>query len=295
MATRDENAARPRAGLIGVGRMGGVMLRCLLERGFEVDAFDPRPEALSAFVGEPGLHRARDARQVAERADVVGIVVFDDDQLMDALDGPRGALTCEGAPPVVMIHSTVTLDTVQRAGVAARRRGAALLDAAVSGGTTEQQEKGELCLMIGGDAEFLARARPVLEAYSTLIVHAGPLGSGMDAKLVRNHAAFTQVAAIHEALRFGRAAGIDDAVSLQILEHTLVLSPNTRATLEVLARGAATSTSDAAARALASYVRNVAHKDLTAVRERAADIDAEVPIAAASDAEITGAFARRDD
>jgi 3-hydroxyisobutyrate dehydrogenase len=293
MSTRDAKDSRPRAGLIGVGRMGAVMLRCLLARGFDVDAFDARREALTPFAGARGLHPAPDARQVAERADVLGIVVFDDEQLMEVLDGPRGVLACEGEPPVVLIHSTVTVETVQRAGEAARRRGAALLDAAVSGGTTEQQQKGELCLMIGGDADTLARARPVLEAYATLIVHAGPLGSGMDAKLVRNHAAFTQVAAIHEALRFGRAAGIDDEVSLQILEHTLVLSPNTRATLEVLARSATEPSSEA--RALASYVREVAHKDLTALRRRAAEVHAEVSIAVASDAEIAVAFANGDD
>ena len=78
---------------------------------------------------------------------------------------------------VVLEMSTIAPETVREIEPSVRRRGAMLLDAPVSG-SVPVVERGELLIMAGGDAEALDRARPVLEAMSSRIIHVGELGTG---------------------------------------------------------------------------------------------------------------------
>lgn len=271
------------AGLIGIGRMGGLMLRCLRRRGFDAVVYDTRPEAVEPFAGDGGVHVAASPREVAERADVVGIVVFDDAQVLDVLVGTDGILAAGGEPPVLLVHSTVTPDALRRAASAAEARGFPLLDAAVSGGTSDQQEAGDLCVMLGGDPAALERARPVIDAFAGLALHVGPLGSGLDAKLVRNMASFSMVAAAYEAFALGRAVGIDAETVTRILEHTQVVSENTRQIVGARPAGHVIDPEREPGLAeMARYLGEVSRKDLEAARARAEEVGLSLPTAAAS-------------
>ncbi|MCE2390714.1 MAG: NAD(P)-dependent oxidoreductase [Proteobacteria bacterium] len=272
-----------RVGLVGIGRMGGLMLRCLRRHGFEAAVFDVREEALAAFAGDGGVHPVSDPRQVAEFADVVGVVVFDDAQVLEVLEGEGGILAAEGDPPVILVHSTVTAAGLRRAHAAAAERGFPLLDAAVSGGTSEQQEAGDLCVMVGGDPAALERARPVLQTYAGLIEHVGSLGSGLDAKLVRNLASFASVASAYQAFELGHWLGIDAETVSRILEHTQVVSGNTRAIVAARPPGQAIDAQgDPQLAEQVRYLGEVARKDLEAARARAAEVDRDLPLAEAS-------------
>ena len=68
--------------------------------------------------------------------------------------------------------STIAPDTVRRVGEAVAATGAAFLDAPVSG-SVPTVEKGELTIMVGGDAAALERARPVLDALAAKVFHVG--------------------------------------------------------------------------------------------------------------------------
>ncbi len=280
-----------RAGLIGIGRMGSLMLGCLRRRGLEVAVLDERPGALEPFSGDAGVRVASSPLELAGLADVIGVVVFDDAQVLDVLEGPRGLLAAGGEPPVILIHSTLTAAGLRRAAAAAAARGFPLLDAAVSGGTTEQQQSGDHGVMVGGEAADLDRARPLLEAYAGLIEHVGPLGSGLDAKLVRNMASFAQVAAVREALDLARALGIATETALRILEHTRVMSQNTREILLTTPLDRTVRAADGPDLAAhARYMDEVAGKDLGAALARAAELEAALPLAEAARGVLARAY-----
>ena len=100
-----------------------------------------------------------------------------------------------------------------------RRRGVDVLDAPVSGGTIGA-EAGTLTIMVGGAEAAAARARPLLEALGTLVVHVGDHGLGQAAKLCNNLCAGVNMAAIAQTLALARREGLDPVVLYELMSNS---------------------------------------------------------------------------
>jgi 3-hydroxyisobutyrate dehydrogenase len=96
----------------------------------------------------------------------------------------------------------------RRIGEQLAQRGARLIDAPVTG-SSPRAEDGTLTIMVGGDEADVERVRPLLEAMGSLIIHAGPLGSGQAVKLINNAVAAANAATVAQALIVGSAQGLD--------------------------------------------------------------------------------------
>jgi 3-hydroxyisobutyrate dehydrogenase len=202
-----------RVGFIGLGDMGGAMASHLAPKGFDARVYDldPRPmEELAATGAKP----ASSCREVGEHAELLSICVPADAHVETVLLGEEGALAGMAAGSLVAIHSTVQPATIERMAAAARERGVELIDACVTGGRAVA-EKGELTLLIGGEQGALEKARPVLEAYGTTLLHAGPLGAGAKMKLAVNLLTYVNWAAAAESFRLAKASGLDTETFLQ--------------------------------------------------------------------------------
>ncbi len=209
---------KPGVAFIGLGRMGGPMCDHLPVAGFDVSVFDVASEAMTARV-DAGARGATSPADAALGADVVSVVVFDAAQARAVLTGPDGLLSTLAPGAVVCVHTTVSLDTIRELAAIADPHGVTVLDAGISGGEPGAA-KGTLLTMVGGPTDALERARPVLDAYSSVVLHAGPLGTGMALKLARNATSFAFMAVVHEALVLADAAGVDPAMLRQALETT---------------------------------------------------------------------------
>lgn len=204
-----------RVAMIGLGRMGGPMADHVIGAGFDVAVFDLATEAMAARTAHGG-RATRSPAEAADGAHVVAIVVFDGHQAADVINGPEGVLRTLRPGAVLCLHTTVAPEVVHDLAGLAEPHGVTLVDAGISGGETGARA-GTLLTMVGGPAEALARARPVLAAFSKEVVHAGPRGTGMALKLARNGASFAMMAAVHEALVLAYHAGVD----LDMLTHVL--------------------------------------------------------------------------
>jgi len=202
-----------RVGYIGLGDMGGAMASNLAPKGFDAHVFDLDAKKVDEVVAT-GATAASSCREVGEHAEVLSVCVPGDSHVEAVLLGESGALAGMAKGSVVAIHSTVQPRTVERMAEAARPRGVELLDVCVTGGRGPA-EKGELTLLIGGEAESLEKVRPVLEAYGTTLLHAGPLGSGAKLKLAVNLLTYVNWAAAAESFRLAKASGLDTEVFLQ--------------------------------------------------------------------------------
>jgi 3-hydroxyisobutyrate dehydrogenase-like beta-hydroxyacid dehydrogenase len=135
--------------------------------------------------------------------------VVDGPQVESVLfDEPHGA--AHGARPGTLFVDCSTIGPAATRELASRlgEYELALVDAPVTGSSPKAQD-GTLTIMVGGtDGEF-ERARPVLEAMGTLIVHAGPLGHGQLVKLINNAVAATNAATLGQALLVGARTGAD--------------------------------------------------------------------------------------
>jgi len=95
-----------------------------------------------------------------------------------------------------------------------RGRGAALIDAPVSGGDVGAREA-RLAIMAGGDRDAFRRVLPVLELMGRSITHCGPIGSGQIAKLCNQILVSVTLLGVSEALVFARKHGLDPSVMIE--------------------------------------------------------------------------------
>jgi 3-hydroxyisobutyrate dehydrogenase len=264
------------AGVLGLGRMGAPMTRCIVQSGFATSVFDLDADAMARAVAD-GARATSSPAAVAAASDVVCVVVLDLAQVEDVLFGTDGVMT--GATPglVVCLCSTVDDDAVLDLAARAAEHHVHVIDTGVAGGPINA-EIASLVTMVGGPEATLARARPVLEAFSGDIVHAGPLGAGMRLKLVKNLGSYLVMCAANETLRFADALGIPAEVVQHVNAASNMLGQFWDMTAErENQRLAPDAPADEIAQAVA--LAALARKDLDAILALAARVDEDLPAA----------------
>ena len=200
---------------IGLGNMGGPMAANLHKAGHRVTAFDLSVEAL-AKAREQGVRTAASAAEAVEGASVV-VSMLPASRHVEALFlGNDGLLAKLAAGTLVIDCSTIAPASAQKVANEAVARGHAMLDAPVSGGTAGAAA-GTLTFIVGGAADVLERARPVLQGMGRNIFHMGGAGAGQVAKLCNNMALGVIMAVTGEALALGTAHGLDARVLSQMM------------------------------------------------------------------------------
>ncbi len=204
-----------RVAFIGLGHMGGPMAANLLKAGHAVQVFDLVAAAVEQAVAQ-GAHAAAHAAEAVEGADVVISMLPASRHVEGLYLGEGGLLPHIAAGALVIDCSTIAPATAQKVAKAAAQRGLAMLDAPVSGGTAGAAA-GTLTFIVGGEAETLERARPILSAMGKNVFHVGGSGAGQVAKLCNNMALGVIMAVTGEALALGAAHGLDPKVLSQMM------------------------------------------------------------------------------
>ncbi|WP_404479279.1 NAD(P)-dependent oxidoreductase [Novosphingobium sp. BL-52-GroH] len=210
-STPEVRAERRKVSMIGLGTMGGALARHIGEAGHELTIYNRTPERARKWRDDnPGLtHRiAANPAHAAQDADVVITCVGNDDDLADVVLGPNGVFRMLKKGGVFIDHTTVSARIARQISVEARDLKIHCVDAPMTGSQIGA-EKGTLTLMCGGRNEAIEAARPVMEAYSTRIVHVGKPGSGQIAKMANQICIAGNVAALAEAVRFAQASHLD--------------------------------------------------------------------------------------
>jgi len=170
---------------LGLGAMGSRMAANLLRAGHELTVWNITPEPMKTLVAS-GAKPATTPRAAAEGNEFVVTMVTNDVASRQVwLDAAHGALLGMSAGAIAIDSSTLTPGWVRELASVMSKVGVPLLDAMVSG-STPQAERAELVFLVGGEANALQRAEPVLKALGSTIRHAGPVGCGALAKLATN-------------------------------------------------------------------------------------------------------------
>lgn len=204
-----------RVAFIGLGNMGGPMAVNLHKAGYAVSAFDRSTDAL-AKAREAGVGTADSARAAAEGAQVVVSMLPASKHVESLYLGDDGLLAHLAAGTLVIDCSTIAPASAQKVNAAAQARGLAMIDAPVSGGVAGAAA-GTLTFIVGGEADALERARPLLQAMGKNIFHMGSAGAGQVAKLCNNMALGVIMAVTGEAIALGVAHGLDPKVLSQMM------------------------------------------------------------------------------
>jgi 2-hydroxy-3-oxopropionate reductase len=200
-------------GFIGLGIMGLPMAKNLVTAGHDVIGYNRSRAKVDALVAAGG----RGASSVAEAvtgADVV-ITMLPDSPDVEAVVLDE-VLTNAHRGQLLIDMSTIEPVTSRTVATAAAEHGVRVLDAPVSGGEAGAIE-GVLSIMVGGDAEDVEAARPVLEAVGKTIVHVGPHGAGQTVKAANQLIVAGNIQLLAEALTLVEASDVDPALAVKVL------------------------------------------------------------------------------
>jgi 3-hydroxyisobutyrate dehydrogenase-like beta-hydroxyacid dehydrogenase len=210
--------------VVGAGRMGGAMVGTLRRADVDVVVFNRTRDKAAAVAAPTGARVAGTAAEAATAADVVISSLADDAAVQDAYGGPQGLAAGLRPGTVVLESSTIDPQTVRALRPLVEERGASLLDAPVSG-SVPLVERGELTVMVGGDAAALERARPVLDALAANVFHVGELGAGATVKLVVNAILHGLNLALSEGLVLAEKAGVARTAVYEVVANSAVAAP----------------------------------------------------------------------
>jgi 3-hydroxyisobutyrate dehydrogenase-like beta-hydroxyacid dehydrogenase len=196
--------------------MGGAMIGSLRREGFDVVVWNRTASKGGEVADAHGAEVAPTAAAAVAAAEVTLSSLADDRAVREAYLGEDGAVAgC--APGTVMLEmSTIAPDTAREMARHVEERGAAFLDSPVSG-SVPVAERGELTIMVGGDADVLERVRPVLDAVSAKIFHLGPVGAGATVKLAVNALVHAIDVGLSEALVLAERAGVERSAAYDVI------------------------------------------------------------------------------
>jgi 3-hydroxyisobutyrate dehydrogenase len=257
---------------VGLGRMGRLMTPHLVAAGHEVRGFD-----LDAAAVVERVTRCESASAAARGADVAITMLPSPQAVRSATLGPDGLAEGLAAGALCIDMSTAPPALARELAAALALRGVDALDAPVSGGTTGA-EAGTLTIMVGGPEAVAERARPLLEALGTLVVHVGDHGLGQVAKLCNNLCAGINMAAIAQSLALARREGLAASVLYELLSS----STGDSRVLRTRFPAPVTETTPAAHGFEPMFTVDLMEKDLALAEDLAAEHGVEAqPLAAA--------------
>ncbi len=196
-----------RIGFIGVGNMGGPMLRNLIGAGHEVTAFDVVEGARQA-ARDAGATLAATAADAAAAGEVVITMLPAGEHVREVYLGDGGIIAATAPGTLLIDCSTIDVETARAVNASAVEAGFELLDAPVSGGVSGA-EAATLTFMVGGADDAFARAEPVLAVMGKTIVHAGPSGNGQAAKICNNMILGASMIVVGEAFVLAERLGLE--------------------------------------------------------------------------------------
>jgi 2-hydroxy-3-oxopropionate reductase len=197
-----------RIGFIGLGVMGRPMADNLLAAGHELFVYRGRTD-LAAQV-------CASAKEVAERSEVVILMVPDTPDVEAALFAPGGAAEGLRAGSLVIDMSSISPTATIGFAQLIEKLGCDYLDAPVSGGELGARD-GTLTIMAGGRPDVFERARPIFDVLGKNVTLIGGPGAGQTAKVANQIIVGLTIEAVAEGLLFAERAGADPAVVRQAL------------------------------------------------------------------------------
>jgi 3-hydroxyisobutyrate dehydrogenase len=192
------------------------MARHLRAKGHEVTVYNRTAAKAEKWASENGGRAVKTPREAAEGQEIVFACVGNDDDLRQVTLGPDGAFHGLSAGSIFVDHTTASAEVARDLYAAAKDKGAAFIDAPVSGGQAGA-ENGVLTVMCGGDAEAYAKAEPVIMSFARACRLMGPAGAGQLTKMVNQICIAGLVQGLAEGIHFGKKAGLDIEAVLDVI------------------------------------------------------------------------------
>jgi len=203
---------------IGLGIMGAPMAKNIIREGFDVAVCDIQQNVVDGFKGVASAGSTNPC-EAADQRNVIMMILPNSD-VVDAVLFDKGGVLETCAPNSLIVDmSTGSYPQLMETAKRVANRGHRFVDAPV-GRTPREAITGNLLVMAGGEADDVAALDGVFNAVGDTILHVGPVGCGLKAKLVNNYMAMVNNALTGETLSLAKAAGLDLRTMAKLMSST---------------------------------------------------------------------------
>jgi 2-hydroxy-3-oxopropionate reductase len=201
-------------GFIGLGIMGTPMCAHLIAAGHTL--FVHTRGKVPPAIADSRATLCTHPRGVAERADIVFLMLPDTPDVETVLFGEQGVAAGLGAGKLVVDMSSISPVATKAFAQRLSATGASYVDAPVSGGEVGAKNA-TLSIMAGASVADFERVQPLFALMGRNITHVGAVGDGQTAKVANQIIVALNIEAVAEALVFAAKAGADPAKVRQAL------------------------------------------------------------------------------
>jgi 3-hydroxyisobutyrate dehydrogenase len=214
------------------GTMGFPIARNIARVGLPTRVWNRSGDKAEPLTAD-GAYLARTPGDAASGAGIVITMLADEDAVLQAMDGPDGALRAlsgahqgSGTPagdPHGPRHalwvqmSTIGEAATRRCAELANRSGVGFVDAPVLG-TRQPAEEGKLVVLESGPEEARPRLVPVFDAIGQRTIRAGEAGAGTRLKLVANSWVLAVVEAGAETIALAEGLDLDPSLFFEAID-----------------------------------------------------------------------------
>lgn len=194
-------------GFVGIGIMGVHMSRNLMKAGYNLFVYNRTASKCDPLV-EEGATACATPAEVGAQSDLVFCCVSDAPDVWEVIMGDQGVSQTLKKGGIIVDCSTSSAKQAKDMHAKLKEKGIGILDAPVSGGP-EGAKQGTLSIMIGGDEDVFAQAKPALDSVGKTITHVGPAGAGQITKAVNQIVLAINMMGISEGIILAKKAGLD--------------------------------------------------------------------------------------
>ena len=210
-------------GVAGLGRMGGIFAKRLLEAGFDLSVWNRSRKKAAGHV-DLGASWCASPAELTSACDIILISMADEEALNAVFSGADGFLSAKLDGKLLIDTSTVSPGLIHALSDRVTAAGGLFIDAPVLG-TVGPALQGKIVFLVGGPVEAIERAQPVFDALGRKVISMGAVGSGVTMKLVVNLHLVTYWHSLAEAVAMGSASGIGLEAMLSVFEDSPMATP----------------------------------------------------------------------
>src|SRR5450631_2512229 len=201
---------------LGLGAIGAPMAKHIAAPEFSLAVWNRTASKAAAFASANKARHAATPADAAREAAIVITCLPTSVEVAALLDGPDGLLAAMGKGTLLIDCTSGDPATSKQIAARLAEKGIGFLDAPVSGGVAGA-EAGKLTVMVGGSAELLAGAMPVLNTFGEKIVHCGPVGAGHAIKAINQAMLAVHICSLGEGMLALSKAGVKPEVALDVI------------------------------------------------------------------------------
>ena len=222
-------------GYVGLGSMGGGIVKRLLHNKQKLRVYDLSPER-TAEMAKLGGQPAQNLSALASQSDIVCLCLPTSENVRTAIFGENGL--AKGLKPGTLVADMTTGDPLQTKAMAIelKKQGVDLIDAPVSGGPVGA-EAGTLAIMVGAPEALFTKIKPLFEKVSPNVYRMGDVGAGQTMKLVNNMLLAGCRALTFEVMALATKNGLEPKLAAEVLQKSSGRNGTTERSLQATIDG----------------------------------------------------------